>query len=80
MKCPECGSFYSKIIELIDEQQAQEEMQTLRGYWKKIVNSGAVKQVFLEELNQVKAGLSTKGKVALLVIFVFVFALIVTVL
>jgi len=35
MKCPECGSFYSKIAEIIAEQEAREEMQTFRGRCKK---------------------------------------------
>lgn len=80
MKCPECGHYYSKIIELIAEQEAQEEMQTLRGHCKRILNSGHVKREVLAELKLAKEGLSKKGKFALFVIFVFVFALIVTVL
>ena len=80
IKCPECGHFYSKIIELIAEQEAQEEMQTLRGHCKKILNSGNAKQALLAELKLAQAGLTNKGKFALFVIFVFVFALVVSVL
>ena len=80
MKCPECGGYYSKIIELIAEQEAQEEMETFRGHCKRILNSGDIKHELLRELTLAKAGLSKKGKLALFVIFVFVFALMVTVL
>jgi predicted ATP-dependent serine protease len=80
IKCPECGHFYSKIIELIAEQEAQEEMQTLRGHCKKILNSKNAKQALLAELKLAQAGLTNKGKFALFVIFVFVFALVVSVL
>jgi len=80
IKCPECGSFYSKIAEIIAEQEAQEEMQTLRGRCKKILASNDVKLALLAELKSTWAGLTKKGVFALFVIFVFVFALIVSVL
>ncbi len=80
MKCPECGSFYSRITEIIAEQEAQEEMQTWRGRCKRILNSDDVKQEFLDELKRIRAGLTNKALFALFVIFVFVFALVVSVL
>ncbi|MGZ8158920.1 MAG: hypothetical protein ACXWT1_09185 [Methylobacter sp.] len=80
MKCPECGAFYSKITEIIAEQEAQEEMQTFRGRCKRIFNADDVKQELLSELKLVWAGLTKKGVFALFVIFVFVFALVVSVL
>ncbi|HEY8035907.1 MAG TPA: hypothetical protein VIF37_10000 [Methylobacter sp.] len=80
MKCPECGSFYSKIAEIIAEQEAQEEMQTFRGRCKRILNSGDVKRELLDELRLIRAGLTKKAMFALFVIFVFVFALVVSVL
>jgi len=80
MKCPECGSFYSKIAEIIAEQEAQEEMQTLRGRCKRILNADDVKHALLAELTLIWAGLTKKGVFALFVIFVFVFALVVSVL
>ncbi len=80
MKCPECGSFYSKIAEIIAEQEAQEEMQTFRGRCKRILNSGDVKHELLAELRLIRKGLTNRGMFALFVIFVFVFALVVSVL
>ena len=80
MKCPECGSFYSKVAEIIAEQEAQEEMQTLRGRCRRILASDDVKQALLEELKLIWTGLTKTGVFALFVIFVFVFALVVSVL
>lgn len=80
MKCPECGSFYSKIAEIIAEQEAEEEMQTFRGRCKKILHSGNVKHELLAELRLMREGLTNRGMFALFVIFVFVFALVVSVL
>lgn len=80
IKCPECGSFYSKITQIIAEQEALEEMQTFRGRCKKILNSDDVKQALLAELKQMKSELTNQGMFALFVIFVFVFALVVSVL
>ncbi len=80
MKCPECGSFYSKIAEIIAEQDALEEMQTLRGRCKRILASDDVKQSLQDELKLIWAGLTKTGVFALFVIFVFVFALVVSVL
>jgi uncharacterized membrane protein YvbJ len=80
LKCAECGSFYSKITEIIAEQEALEELQTFKGQCKRILGSDDVKQALFTELKLLWMGLSTKGKFALFVIFVFVFALVVTVL
>lgn len=80
MKCPKCGSFYSKIAEIIAEQEAQEEMQTFRGRCKRILNADDIKRELLSELKLMRAGLTKKGMFALFVIFVFVFALVVSVL
>jgi uncharacterized membrane protein YvbJ len=80
MKCPECGSYYSKIAEIIAEQEAQEEMQTFRGRCKKIFNSDDVKHELLAELKLIRSQLTNRGMFALFVIFVFVFALVVSVL
>ncbi len=80
MKCPECGNFYSKITEIIAEQEALEEMQTFRGRCKRILGSGDIKRELLAELELIKAGLTKKAMFALFVVFVFVFALVVSVL
>lgn len=80
MKCPECGSFYSRITQIIAEQEEQEAMETFGGRWKRMRESGDIKQGLLAELEAFMQGLTKQGKFALFVIFVFVFALIVSVL
>jgi len=80
MRCPECGSFYSKVIEIIDREAADEELHTFRGQCKRILDSGNIRQELLAEWARIKGGLSTKAKFALFVIFAFVFALVVSVL
>jgi len=80
MRCPECGRFYSRVIELIDEAAADEEKNTLRGRCQRILDSGNIKQALLLEWRQIRAGLSRQALFALFVIFAFVFALIITVL
>ena len=80
IKCSECGKFYSRIAEIIAEHEAQEELHTFKGRCKQIWASNDIKQAFFAELRLFSAGLSKKGIFAIFVIFVFVFALIVTVL
>ena len=80
IKCPKCGKFYSKIIEIIDEYEAEEELQTLRGRCKRIFKADNAKDALFSEFKLIKAGLTKKGWLALIVIFVFVFALVVSVL
>lgn len=79
LRCPECGSYYSKIIELIEQEVADEEKNTWRGRYERIVSSGNIKQALLLEWAKLRAGLTKQAWFVLLVIFVFVFALIVTI-
>jgi len=78
--CPACGRFYSKIAELIAEEEAEEERRSWRGRLRRIVKAEDVKTATKLELTQLIEGLSGKARFTLFVIFVFVFALIVTVL
>lgn len=80
MKCPACGNYYSKIIELIAEEEENEEKNSFRGRCKRIFHAENVKQELLSELKSIKAGLSNKAKFTIFVVFVFIFALVVSVL
>jgi hypothetical protein len=75
-----CGKFYSKIAELIAEEEAEEERRSLRGQLRRIVGAEDIKAALKAEIKQVIAGLSRKARFTLFVIFVFVFALVVSVL
>ncbi|MEQ1620876.1 MAG: hypothetical protein ABL919_05675 [Methylococcales bacterium] len=77
--CPACGKFYTKIAELIAEEEAEEERRSFQGRVKRIFQSDDIKVAVKLEFKQVISGLSGKAKFTLFVIFVFVFALIVTV-
>jgi uncharacterized membrane protein YvbJ len=79
MKCPECGSFYSKIAELIAEEEANEEKHSFSGLCKRILNADDVKHELMVELNQVKAGLTKKAIFTIFVIIAFIFALVISV-
>jgi predicted ATP-dependent serine protease len=79
-RCPACGAFYPTIADLIAEEEAYEAAHSFRGYCQKIWDAPDRKQALLTELKQFAAGLSTKAWFTLFVIFVFMFALIVTVL
>lgn len=79
-KCPKCGSYYSKIIELLDKEAADEEERSFRGQCRRIFQSGNVKLALKAEAERWWSGLGLRAKFTLFVIFVFVFALVVTVL
>lgn len=79
-RCLECGVFYPTLAELIAEEEAFEAAHSLRGRWKKILESPDRKQALLTELKLVWTTLSNTARFTLFVIFVFVFALIITVL
>ena len=80
MKCPQCGGFYSKIDEILAEQEAHEEMHSFRGRCKRIINADDVKRELLAELKLIKAGLTKKSLFTIYVIIAFVFALVISVL
>ena len=79
-RCPECGSFYTKIAELIAEEEAYEEQHSFRGHCKRILKSGDIKLALKTELKQAIAGLSKKAIFTLFVIVAFIFALTLSVL
>jgi hypothetical protein len=80
LRCSGCGAFYSKLAELIAEEEAYEAEHSFQGRWQKILDAPDKKQAIFAELKRFVAGLSIKARFSLFVIFVFVFALIVTVL
>ena len=80
IRCPECGSFYSKIAELIAEEEDYEEKHSFRGRCLRILKADDIKQELRIELDQVIAGLTKKAIFTLFVIIAFVFALTLSVL
>ncbi|MGR8952748.1 MAG: zinc-ribbon domain-containing protein [Gammaproteobacteria bacterium] len=79
-QCPKCGRYYSKIIELLDQAAAEEEAQSFRGQCRRIFQADNIKLALKAELTRWWAGLGGRAKFTLFVIFVFVFALVASVL
>jgi uncharacterized membrane protein YvbJ len=80
LRCPECGTFYPTLAELLAEEEAYEFEHSWRGHWQKIRTAPDKKQALLIELKLFWAGLELRAKFSLFVIFAFVFALIINVL
>jgi len=80
LKCSQCGNYYSKIYQLLDEEEAREEENSFRSQCLRIFRSGDVKQALMFELKQFIARVSRQGLFALFVVIAFIFALMVTVL
>lgn len=76
IRCPECGSYYSTIIELIDKEATEEEKNTWAARFRRILQSGNRRQAFVAEIRQITGELTVQAKLTLFVIFVFVFALV----
>lgn len=80
LQCPQCNKFYSKIIELIEQEVADEEQNLWRTRWVKIWQSPDKKEAFKIEYRAFIDSLSLTAKFTFFVIATFIFALIVTVL
>jgi predicted ATP-dependent serine protease len=80
VKCTHCGQYFSKVIELIAAEEAEEELLTFSGQCKRILKSGQIKAELVTEYKKFRAGLSRKGVFTLYVILAFVFLLTVSVL
>lgn len=80
VKCQHCGRFYSKVIEIIAAEEAEEELLTFRGQCKRILQSGNIKGELRAEYQRFKEGLSRKGLFTLYVILAFIFLLTLSVL
>ncbi len=79
VRCPECGVYYSKIAQLIAEEEAYEAEHSFSGRWQKMRNAPDRKKAALAELNLFWQGLTLKAKFTLFLICTFVFMLVVTV-
>lgn len=78
--CPECGRYATKIAELIAEQEADALAHSWRGQYQKIIHAPDKSQACLATFKKIWQSLPNKARFTLFVIFVFVFALIITVL
>jgi uncharacterized membrane protein YvbJ len=79
-RCLVCGCFYSQLDELLAAEEAENERKSVKGRLKAIQNADNPKQAFIHELITLKEHLPRKAAFTLVVVFVFIFALIVSVL
>lgn len=80
LTCPECGRFYSKIIELIEQEAELEVQRSWYGRWQRLKQAATWREGIAQELRQITADWSLRTWFTLGVIALFIFALIITVL
>jgi hypothetical protein len=79
-KCPKCACFYSQLDEILAAQEAEIEQKSLQGHLKAIWNAEQPQQALRNELKSLRANTPQRTKFTLIVIGLFIFALIVSVL
>jgi len=79
-RCPECGQYYSKIIESIERIAAEEAFNTWPARVQRIMQASNKKHACQQEWRYFFGTLTTQAKFTLLFIMLFVFALMVIVL
>lgn len=79
-RCSHCGQFYSKLFELIAEEEAYEYEHSWQGRWQRFSKANSKKQALFSELKIITANWSLMTWFSVFVVFTFVFALIVIVL
>jgi hypothetical protein len=80
IKCAKCGNYFSKIIQLIEEEQAYEQEHSLQGSYQRVKDAPSLRHGLVAETKLFFSKLDKKAKFTLFVVFVFVFAMIVSVL
>lgn len=79
-QCSHCGRFYSKVFELIAEEEAYEFEHSWQGRWQRYSQANNKKQALISEFKTITANWSLMTWFSVFVTFTFVFALIVIVL
>lgn len=79
-RCHACGCFFSKLDEILAADEAEKERTSCKGRLKAIIKADNPKQAFIDEWRAIKTNTPRTTLFTLLVIFVFVFALIASVL
>ena len=79
-RCLTCGCFYSQLDEILADDEAEREKNSLKGHLKAIKKADNFKQALRDEFQLLKAHITRRMFFTLLVIFVFIFALMVSVL
>ena len=75
-KCPKCDVFYSKLDELLFEEQQKKEQNSLKGRLKVVLAAADHKQAMREEFKRAWKNTPLKTKITLWSIFAFIFVLV----
>lgn len=79
-RCLSCGCFYSQLDEILAAEEAEKEKTSFKGRLNAIRKANNPKQALSDELRRIRQNTPTKTLFTLVVIFVFIFALMVSVL
>lgn len=79
-RCLACGCFYSQLDEILASEEAEKERKSFKGRLKAIRTANNPKLALTDELRDIRQNTPNRTIFTLAVIFVFVFALIVSVL
>lgn len=79
-RCLSCGCFYSHLDEILAAEEAEQERQSVKGRLQHIMAANNSKQALFDELLNIKENTPTRTFLTLAFIFIFIFALIVSVL
>jgi uncharacterized membrane protein YvbJ len=79
LTCPKCHCFYSQLDQLLAEQQAEIDKHSLAGHLKAIWQANNKQQALQQELINLKKNTPNRTKLTFIVIILFIFALMVTV-
>ena len=75
-RCPNCGSLNAKIDGILAREEAEHQRHTLAGRLKTLLNAENKREAFFVQFKSVKDSLPEQSLFILFVVFVFVFALI----
>lgn len=78
-KCPECDCYYSQLDEILAAEEAELERRSLKGRLRAVREADNSIEAFRNECRRLKENTPLRTKFTLLVIFIFVFALVVSV-
>ena len=79
-RCLSCGCFYSQLDEILATEEDEQKRKSLSGRLKNIIHTDNSKQALVDELHDIWQNTPRQTLFTLIVVFVFIFALIVSVL
>lgn len=78
-RCLSCGCFFSQLDEILAAEEAEKERKSFKGRLKAIGNAENRKQALIDELNSIRQNTPNQTLFTFVIIFVFIFALFVSV-